>query len=562
MAPQKSDNKKVYLLTVSDNEVTDTVVSKSNNTIMCSKGEYKLSSSLTNSVLSRIEFNTGITFKTDILGKIAYINKTGGLTKNYGYLVSAEVKNSVESVLEVKIFTKDGKMEIFDVADKCIIDGVIKTSGNQRSAILARPSEASKMSADKYYSRPIIYTLNNDGLINFIDTDTPNDNVNTKHSDSIYADQSPINYSDEEIEEVNALKAGYRTARTTKFRNRTMNFDGRFFVNSDTVIISVPDIDTYGLEKAADYLGIGAENAYVSNAVSYNAIKLCENERDDENYKILSPSELAANCNYDAQAYDIDPETGIASLIVLRGRNDIYNIGAFAETNPLYVFLRRTTYYDSVNKKNVDKIYYTKDGIEEESCIIDKEVLFEPYSYIVYGTKATDNPYSLETPALKKGDLIRVEKKGDTISHIDRAFILDEIDTANCLLQFPQSRKNWYSAGTANEYASTSLPFDMSKYALTGNLMRAIHLVKPKTVSASTLLAYAGTSNISSINTENQTTFNLNFYNLSSSNVVLIENRAGEIRVSEGNITDINPDKSKILVKIYDFDVEQIFVFN
>ena len=102
----------------------------------------------------------------------------------------------------------------------------------------------------------------------------------------------------------------------------------------------------------------------------------------------------------------------------------------------------------------------------------------------------------------------------------------------------------------------------MSKYALTGNLMRAIHLVKPKTVSASTLLAYAGTSNISSINTENQTTFNLNFYNLSSSNVVLIENRAGEIRVSEGNITDINPDKSKILVKIYDFDVEQIFVFN
>ncbi len=459
--PVKADGKTLYYLVVSDETVNGTVTSKTADKIIINdETEYEFSTSITSvkkGYISLIDYNN-ITIYLDATGKIAY--STGATNpRNFGYLINAALDNSFGGGVCAKLFTKEGTVETLKLKDKVIIDGKTRdTSASQLTALFERSAAVSKLNGDTVISRPVIYKTNADGYIIEVDTDTPNHNY-TGTADANHLLQTSIPYTSVDLLDPETLNAGWRNPALEKLNGNNRSVNGKFFLTMATRIIAVPEIDTYGLIDANNLTVMENVTAAFGDS-DLSTIKAYELENTDENYKIVYANELTSGVKYDVQAYNIDPDTGVADFAVIRGLYE-QGISSMATTAPTMIFLKKTTVYDSKSEQNITRIYYSNAGVTEY-CDVDTNECFFGYKYLIEGATASENVFGTAVKPLRAGDVIRVTKDSENyMTHIERVISVAEYSNLHSMIRYPDIPANGGRYKNKN-YASSNAPFDFN----------------------------------------------------------------------------------------------------
>ena len=313
------EGKIYYMLAVSDLKAGAVLDSTGDARLYLEDGNcYDLSTSLTSvkpSYINTLKTGKEIELLLDITGKIAYVISDEGTSKDYAYIVKAVKKSQGDEYVLVKFFSKDGKMNEMILSDKAVIDGVRvsgKTADERLSMIYERPSVSAIITGAETTGRPAIIKVSNDKIIS-IDTDTPNANLSNGNISETYTQQSVIQYYEDDAESYDTLKAGFRSPRVATLRGTNKSVGGKFFVTSETTILHVPEIDTWGLKDLLKYKPYGYDAGYANYSfTSPEMIKLYEMEKEDNNYYSLQLGNLYTAFSLDLQGYDIDPDTGVA----------------------------------------------------------------------------------------------------------------------------------------------------------------------------------------------------------------------------------------------------------
>lgn len=588
-APGFIDGKIYYYLTVSSDSAKgsiDAVVD--DNKIEVAGTVYDLSSSLTYAkptIMTNLVSGLEITASVDITGKIAHVDYVSSIIKNYGYLTSATVKTEVEKVLNVKLFTKLGLFGVYEVSPKATIDGVAYTSPQKQLDALRTKDDMSGVPTlydASDISRPVIYEMNSKGVITKIDTDNPN--MDNSVPNGFYQSQTYIKYSDEEVADDDALKAGFRSLRMTDYTNNG-TMDGKFYINNNTFVINVPDIDRAGIKKY-EYLGPGSSGPEVANAKIFDErlIEYKELPKYDENYRVINTGALSASYRYDLQGYDIDPVTGVAGLVVVRGRMDVHDdtgISTSGTAYPMYVYLKKTEVYDETLEKTLTKIYYTKEGSEVLSVLVDLDECYYIYKYLIEGCAAGDTPWGVAVNPLKTGDIIRVFKKSNgMLDHLERILEVRK-DLSNNYSCFELYEHTAYPY-SKNTQSPTQFPFDGPGDSSSPSASTNIMLAPVKQISGTTVqflipanLRSSANYKISAMKLNDPTTYQTIFHTIAGqalTPVTVVEFVDDEtVKVRLGTSSDITTlsetdnsykGASMVLMRPGNFSIQQTIVLN
>lgn len=548
-APEKCGGKEFYTLVVSRKTIKDIFqyANPSEQIVGLNGVDYKVSSSVYSVRANygvNLQYDTDITVLIDATGKIAYFNTLSNISSDYAYLINAAVRTkSGEDVLIIKIIDNTGSVNEYEVTGKAKIDGKTYQNATEQYTNLAkRPANYGKWikdnkgntdpSDDVFYensiSRPLIIKKNSDGMITSINTDTPDYAVNSSNQYNYYTDQNAIGYSDEEIADNSTLKAGYRSHRLSGYRATAGTVDGKFFVNSGTFVFKVPDIDTCGFNNYSDYL---SNPNNTSATPVYDVIKYHEMEKADSNYKVVSAFSLSDDMSYDIQGYDIDPDTGVAGMVVLRGIDGVVQSVDYQST-PFYILTDINDYYEPSLERIIKKITYTSDGINELTALVDNERLFYAYNYIIEGRSANDedNIFGTEIPAVKKGDIIRVGTNGEFVSHFERVYRLDDIDNTPSSLRYPSVSTGYKLSRSFDVY--TSWFANTSSYSL-GTIV-------PSYVKGNVLYGFQGFQTPANITLTDPSSYVTQYMELGAVVPTVLNVFAnGNIEVKSGSVSDI-----------------------
>ncbi len=535
--PEKIDGKTFYYLVAERNAVKGTVESTSDNTVYLENGkEFEISDSILDlkpSYLKRIEYAEN-TFYLDVTGKIAYVASAGKVAKNYAYMINFAEQTKADSEVLIKVFTKEEEIKVLPLSSKVTIDNkVCDTISEQKNALALRHSNLTKISGDTTKSRPIIFTENSKGYVISVNTDYPDYQEGTSKIAQAYVKQISIPYTEEEVDDNDTLKAAWRNANFVDVEGRTKSAGGKFFITSETLIMAVPEIDTYGLADAY------ALRPYVngSSAFDMKYVKYHELDNIDENYKILSSSELTAK-PYDIQAYDIDPDTGVAAFAVIRGTYaPIYEL---AHANKMSVFSKVTEAYDSEKEMMVTKLYYYLDG-EELSATIDTDSAYYPYKALVEGSDGSDNPYGKTVEKLEPGDIIRISTANGKVAHLERVAELDKSHNLKPIALYTQLSGSRYTNAAPGR---TDFPFDTTTY--NSHMAQTYSVINSYAGSVKgtivKLISSSSTSTIiSAVNLSTPGSYNEMYFDYSgiTPTVITINANGKDIRVEQGNLNDI-----------------------
>lgn len=586
-APEAIDNKDFYFLMVNRQTVEGAISSvESEQKIVVEDTAYPVSDSIL-SVKSRflqtLPLGEKAMFYLDCTGKIAYMDGAASQSKEYAYLIGLTNEGGLES-LKGKFFLKTGEVKVLEFRNKVKVDGVSYSDPDQIAQALIKRDPASKASAingapadeyEKNYSRPVILKTNAEDIITEIDTDNPNTEGSTDIN--YYTSEYFLKYSNEEVEDSSALKAGYRAPRTTEFLLRnSCSLSGRFYVTADTVIMNVPDIDIYGLDQYTAYCSnAGDRNLNYdkdNNPLNYRMLKMYERPKEDTNYQILSSASLSYLYSFDIQGYDIDPDTGVAGLAVVRGRTDTFRYGTNYVYNDLNmaVFLRTADVYDEAKDKRVKKIYYTTNGSDEMSAVADTDDMLFSYKYLIEGCAAGDTPYGKAVAPLKKGDIIRVTRTGSNLAHLERVFHLDQIETtAQAAGLYPSNPRSMYST---NLGGIDTMPNDQRAFYNGPVSQYTLTVAYPKSVSGSNLTTYLSRSTPNKIVLEDPKTYLMQTGDISAASIltVNIDPVTGEVKTKTGTTADIKTvdetkelNKASVVIQFrYDHSCPQVIVIN
>lgn len=596
-APELIDGKQFYFLTVNSDVVTGVLNSVVDNKKLDVDGNlYNVSSGLTS--IKKRYFNNLVT-GTDIIlcidasGKVAYSVSTEENLKNYAYLTAMQIKTEADRYLAVKLFTKEGEFKVLPVSSKVKIDDVAcPTVELQMAALKQRHSSSSKEAFDTEYARPVVFEENSDGEIVKIDTDNPNVTAINKKSE-LYTTYTTIPYDAEEVEDDRALKAGFRGIRHIDYK-RAGSVEGKFFITGETVIIAVPEIDTYGMADNSKFVP-GTAVPFGSYNILEKSIRLHELSKDDENYHIYNSTDLVTSRLYDIQGYDIDPDTGVAGLVILRGRNDVISaIDESAKTNPGYVFLRAVDAYDDEAEKTVKKVYYTKDGTTELSATIDTDECYYPYKYLIEGCAADFTPYKTKVEPLRAGDLIRIVTSDNKITHIERMFAVakdiksyytlmylpENVSAAYLYTDYPFSKTLSEAKAPGEDYG---MPFDITDYRYGTASSVTVMCAPVKKVNGSALQVMTAVSStapsaanpdlceISSLDITDPSTYNIQYLNYAGTvTTVDISDDGKSVNVKAGSISDIVTideagnidDASIVFIRLSYYNIQEMFIIN
>lgn len=582
-APEKIDGKTYYLLAVSDKSYDGQVaaIGGENEVYVNDTDFYQLSTSITSvksSFINTLKSGLNITVYEDITGKAAYIKSEHDSSKNYAYMVKAVKKSQGDDFVLVKFFGKDGKMQTLPLSDKATIDGV-NTAGmtpDEKIARLEARVSHTPVANAAATGRPVIITVSNEKITK-IDTDNPNDNLSTGNISKTYVKQSLIQYYEDDAESYDTLKAGFRSPRAAAVRGTSKTVGGKFFITSSTVILSVPEIDTFGLRNLTAYTPYGYDTLYLNSSYAANAdmIKLYEMENIDSNYKVLALGNISSTYSFDLQGYDIDPDTGVAGLVVVRGKTNSYR--SVPTGTPMSVFVKLAQSYDEESEKMVTKVYYNEKG-DLKSATIDLDECHYPYKALIQGAAAGDTPHNAEVKALKAGDIIRVITSGEKITHIERVLRTKDYKDAYGFVQYSRPATVSYAASVSG--TRSTFPFDMpvpdedDNYTPESNNTLSNSFVWDIKGQTMTLLSpMKRVGQVKDIDPENPASYSSLYYKLGTNSITVIDipEDGGEPEIREGTVNDITTLKeadydtgkaSFIIMKIVSSEPEQIIVIN
>ena len=571
-SPKKIDGKAFYYLAVSSATADGVVTSASpaEKEIYVDEEGYEVSNSLLSvkkKFIEQISFDQNATFYLDCTGKIAYTENAATTAKNYAYLIGAQLEDSFGDTLNLKLFTKDGEVLTLEARDSVTVDGVrCKNAEEALTRLKTRPEGAKAVSS---LSRPVIVDINSDNMVTRIDTDTPNEPDNGELT--FYSSQTHIKYSKNETEDEKALKAGYRSPRAGDTKTtKGVSIEGRFYLTSDTVILNVPDVDVYGFDVWQKY-ATNKQNANLNRAPEEAMAKLYEMPLKDENYQVMYSNSLSNMINYDIQGYDIDPETGIAGLVILRGRTDTYYYGKvpYAASYPMYIFKKKTQVYDTEKEKIITKIYYTMNGTDEYSATADLDDILCFYRFLIEGCQADATPYGKAVTPLKEGDMIRVIAQDGKLTHLERVLHLDNLTESYSAPMYPTSSMLLYSSVL---YGMYGMPFDERLYyaGFTNNYGMAVGYCN--SLKGSNLSVLLGSAKVSDVDLGDPTSYIEQIFSITGMQFPLIQiDKEGKLEIRTGTLNDIvavqsnsnnTTGASLIVLKHSDFKADQFFVIN
>lgn len=543
-SPEPIDGKKFYYLVVHDERVDGVVegIDDTEGEILIGGKGYPVSDSLLSikpNLLKTIAMDKEISAYLDCFGKIAYIESSTS-NKNYAYLIGAEAERSLDEEVKLKLFLPEEGVKVLPLRSNATIDGVKCTGIDQQMAALAkRPAEYSQiadgLSAAEYLSKPIVIKKSADGYVTMIDTEYPNYPTGDT-GESVYDTMTPIRYSEQEIEDNDALKAGLRVLRTSSFSNRTNSMDGRYFVTGNTMILNVPDIDTFGIQEYVKF-GSGATNYQFNKKM----IELYENDKTDAQYRVLGVGNFVSDSKLDLQAYDVDPVTGVAGLLVVRGNADVILTHPDFQA-PMGIFLKKTQFYHEESGEFGIRIYYTEDGKTEKSAAVVYDELPFYYRYLIEGCAENDTILKKEIPALQKGDIIRVFETSGQLTHFERvANLKEKLSRAVGLAYYPYSATTPYVNGSGR---NDGFPFylNLSKVGIDATYTVGAAVVKDK--QGSQLSVYVPKETVGSVSSDDPSTYTEMFIKAGAVPMVTVTiQKDGNIKVTSGSTEDILPKK-------------------
>lgn len=639
-APEKIDGKTYYMLAVNKYSTDGSVsaVEGTNRVYFNDNEYYDISSSFTGTkpnFLKGLKTGANVSLVFDITGKAAFVKTETEATKDYGYIVKAVAKNQGTDYALVKFFSKDGKMYTLPLADNAVIDGVRTTNMSAQAKIdliekrydktdekISTSDKPGILKDAEKTGRPAIIKVSKEKIIN-IDTDTPNIDPESGQLSMFYEHQSIIKYTTEEAENYDALKAGFRSPRAVTVSGTNKTVGGKYFITSNTVIINVPEIDTYALRTyMGEYRPYGYTGPYLRGTgftPDDKMIKLYEDENVDENYKLMKLSQMYSTYSMDLQAYDIDPDTGIAGLVVVRGRTDMYRASNVPNATPMAVFIKTTLAYDETLEKQVTKVHYYENG-EIKSATIDLDSCYYPYKALINGYYKTAGDKNAEIPhaytveeeyivtdkngeilkddkgkeikktksvekdikvnPLTNGDIIRVVQSGGKITHIERVRELDNFKNDEVYGFVGFSRGVTVPYGTSTSGSRSNFPFNTpiidedDDYSYSSNNAIGtmyVQKIKGNTIQLACVKEYE--TKFSSIDFDNWTTYSSLFATTGklAITVLTIPEDGGDVEVREGTIDDIttleevNYDTSKasiIMSKMASLEPTETIVIN
>lgn len=249
------DNTVIRAIVVKE-AIEGTVTELDNEKVKIGDKLYKIAANYT----EQINLEDEGRFYLDVEGKIAAVDATSRISSNYAYLINAAVNSSTDENFEMKVFTKEGKVEILRGANKIRLNGV---SGKTAEQVL----EALK-SEGNIVKQLITFEKNTDGevsSINLADDKTASGGINE--------DKFTMN--------LNLNNAEYKSA-TGKL--------GNVNINNDTIVFDIPegsdDTDEYAVRNKDMF----------ENETHYNALVFDMGE--DFTAKAL----IVTNANYQANA--------------------------------------------------------------------------------------------------------------------------------------------------------------------------------------------------------------------------------------------------------------------
>ena len=460
-SPKPIKGKTFYTLYVSDKTAEGSVSSKdeAGKEIFLADGtSLEFSSSLLSvkkNMLADLSYEKEITFSLDVLGKIAYVDELAKDVPNYAYIIGVQQDTDFgDDVLKLKLFTKEGEFAVYELSSKAKIDGSSFSNTAEAITLLnTRPDGTVSAPANgtKVISRPAIVEINSDRMIKEIDTDAPN-------------------YGGQE----NKLEAGKRYGRTGIYFTALKTFDGSFYLNESTVVLKVADIDRYKIEETQD------NSIYNTRTVQKTFIQDHEMDPNDiKNYASMKAGQMKQTYSYDAQAYAIDPDTGVAGLVVLRGA-DMYNYQDQKYNLPYCVFKKLTKVIDEETGEEIYKIYYFSGG-SEKSVVVDPANLHLWYRSIIFGdgvmdarkvqTKAQPVPVKIggkdvvlpgaeEYEGLKEGDVSQFEASNGKLSHIQRNINISKINHLATGTLLPTAPNAPYTTASLGMLSTTAAAYD------------------------------------------------------------------------------------------------------
>lgn len=201
---------------VSNEKVEGKVSRKSDDTYYIGGKGYKVAKNYPGTISLEDEG----TFYLDVEGKIAAVNGETSLSSNYAYLNKVAISSGMDKVLEMKVFTKDGKTLLVKSGSKIKVNGV---SGKT-------PAEALEILGEE--SQLITFEMNSDGIVTQINTAT--------ESSSINEDKFMLNMTEEDVE--------YK-ASSGKLVGDSMSVN----VTEDTIVFDIPagktDTEDYAIRN-------------------------------------------------------------------------------------------------------------------------------------------------------------------------------------------------------------------------------------------------------------------------------------------------------------------------
>lgn len=155
-----SKDKTLIRISVSRNTVTGTITEVSDGKYTIDGKEYKVASNFEETLKLQDEG----TFYLDVYGKIAAVNKSANLDKNYAYLINAGTSGSIDLEASFKILNMKGDIETLKSEEKIKFNG---TPGK-----LAKDAIAEMTSAGKVTAQLITFKTNAQNKITEIDLAT------------------------------------------------------------------------------------------------------------------------------------------------------------------------------------------------------------------------------------------------------------------------------------------------------------------------------------------------------------------------------------------------------
>jgi len=460
----KKDGVQIYYLYVSDLKEEIKVSSKNEElkTIYSNDKEYTVSPSFykaNNKILKII--NPGNTYNIYInaFGDIAYVENLEASGIEYAYILNVSQSNQFADV-KLAMYTRYNTLSLSSVSPNVIIDGKrldSKLINGESSTMLNEIRELLSVRSDgEVYIRSSSESSEYNQSHTSITPRLAIVKVNQK-GEVYYIDTDAISYENDdklEAEDPFVLTAGERKCRTSQMSVNTTNAvalpsDGSFIVDSSTYIISVPDIDRYEIEKASGTYGYSIAN---TNKYEMNLFDLA-------NYRTPSVTDLKRAHYYDLQPYNIDKDTGVASVLLLRGHND-WGDAVYNENAKNYVVFKKLTKYYNPSLPDADyyKLYYVTLAGTEGSILVDKDYIQEDFKNIIFGGTSVDTAGNTHTVnKLTPGDVIYFTNDDRSLVNIVRLLNVKRINEQTLSTNGANSKAaRYYSGAQANV-----IPFDV-----------------------------------------------------------------------------------------------------